>query len=239
MPVLPAVASRRIAARLLCAALVLPAPALSGAVESADEQPLYQLPVPGKYELPVIDRVGNHELLTASGERVPLLDIGSGSCAVVSFVYASCPDAGGCPLVLASLRRMDRALASNRDLANRVRMVTVSFDPVNDTPERLAILRDHLKPMGEWRFLTAASDREIRPVLDDFGQDALRLVAAEDGKSLGVIRHVAKVFLVDSDLAIRNIYSSGFLDHDLLLRDIETVLLEKRPSSEPESGIAR
>jgi cytochrome c peroxidase len=239
MSVPSVVASRRIAARLLCAALTWPAPALAGAVESADERPLYQLPVPGTYELPVIDRVGNHELLTASGERVPLLDIGSGSCAVVSFVYASCPDAGGCPLVLASLRRMDRALASNRDLANRVRIVTVSFDPVNDTPERLAILRDHLKPMGEWRFLTAASDREIRPVLDDFGQDALRLVAAEDGKSLGVIRHVAKVFLIDSDLAIRNIYSSEFLDHDLLLRDIETVLLEKRPSSEPESGIAR
>jgi cytochrome oxidase Cu insertion factor (SCO1/SenC/PrrC family) len=112
-------------------------------------------------------------------------------------------------------------------------MVTVSFDPVNDTPERLAILRDHLKPIGEWRFLTAGSDREIRPVLDDFGQDALRLVAAEDGKSLGVIRHIAKVFLIDSDLAIRNIYSSGFLDSAILLRDIETLLLEERPSSEP------
>jgi cytochrome oxidase Cu insertion factor (SCO1/SenC/PrrC family) len=234
MSIPPAVASRRIAACLLCAVLMWPALALAEAVESADERPLYQLPEPGNYELPVIDRVGHHELLSASGERVPLLDLGSGSCAVVSFVYASCPDAGGCPLVLASLRRLDRTLASNRDLASRVRVVTVSFDPENDTPERLAILRDHLKPMGEWRFLTAESDREIRPVLDDFGQDALRLVAAEDGKSLGVIRHIAKVFLVDSDLAIRNIYSSGFLDHDILLRDIETLLLEERPSSKPE-----
>jgi len=229
----PAVADRRIAARILCAVLVWPALALAGAVESLDGRPLYQLPEPGSYELPVIDRVGHYELLNASGERVPLLDIGPGNCAIVSFVYASCPDAGGCPLVLASLRRMDRMLASNRELASRVRVVTVSFDPVNDTPERLAILRDHLKPMGEWRFLTAESDREIRPILDDFGQDALRLVAAEDGKPLGVIRHIAKVFLVDSDFAIRNIYSSGFLDPELLLRDIETVLLGERPSLEP------
>lgn len=229
----PAVADRRIAARILCAVLVWPALALAGAVESLDGRPLYQLPEPGSYELPVIDRVGHYELLSASGERVPLLDIGPGNCAIVSFVYASCPDAGGCPLVLASLRRMDRMLASNRELASRVRVVTVSFDPVNDTPERLAILRDHLKPMGEWRFLTAESDREIRPILDDFGQDALRLVAAEDGKPLGVIRHIAKVFLVDSDFAIRNIYSSGFLDPELLLRDIETVLLGERPSLEP------
>ena len=234
-----AVANRRTAARLLCAVLIWPALALAASGESPGEKSLYQLPEPGSYELPVIDRVGRYELLNASGERVPLLDIQPGGCAVVSFVYASCPDAGGCPLVLASLRRMDRTLATKSDLASRVQVVTVSFDPVNDTPERLATLRDHLKPIGEWHFRTAESDREIRPVLDDFGQDALRLVAAEDGKSLGVIRHIAKVFLVDSDHAIRNIYSTGFLNHDILLRDIETLLLEEQPSSEPQPGAGR
>jgi cytochrome oxidase Cu insertion factor (SCO1/SenC/PrrC family) len=231
MSTLFAIANRRAAAGLLCAASIWPALALAAAVESPGERPLYQLPEPGSYELPVIDRVGRYELLDASGKRAPLLDIEPGGCAVVSFVYASCPDAGGCPLVLASLRRMDRTLASKRDLAKRVQLVTVSFDPVNDTPERLATLRKHLKPIGEWHFLTAASEREIRPVLDDFGQDALRLVAAEDGKSLGVIRHIAKVFLVDSNHAIRNIYSTGFLDPDILLRDVETLLLEEQSSS--------
>jgi cytochrome oxidase Cu insertion factor (SCO1/SenC/PrrC family) len=231
-----AAANRRTTARLLCAVLVWPAFALAATAESQDRQRLYQLPQPGSYELPVVDRVGRYELLDASGERVPLLEIEPGSCAVVSFVYASCPDAGGCPLVLASLRRMDRALAEKPNLASHVQLVTVSFDPVNDTPERLATLRDHLKPIGEWHFRTAGSDREIRPVLDDFGQDALRLVSAEDGRSLGVIRHIAKVFLVDSDHAIRNIYSTGFLDHEILLRDIETLLLGERPSSEPQQG---
>ncbi len=235
----PPAANRRLAVRLLCAALLGPVPALAGVGGSAGGPPLYQLPEAGSYQLPVIDRVAQRELLGASGERVALFDIEPGSCAVVSFVYASCPDSGGCPLVLATLRRMDRALASRRDLASRVRVVTVSFDPRNDTPERLAALREHLAPVGDWRFLTAESDREIRPVLDDFGQDALRLVSAEDGRSLGVIRHIAKVFLVDSDLAIRNIYSSGFLDHDILLRDIETLLLEQRADEEPESGKAR
>ncbi|MBW2540469.1 MAG: SCO family protein [Deltaproteobacteria bacterium] len=228
-----ALVDRRIAAHLVCAALIGPALAMAAPGKSPDGKPLYQLPEPGSYELPVIDRVGRYELLNDSGERVPLLDIAPGGCAVVSFVYASCPDAGGCPLVLALLRRMDRTLAAKSDLASRIRLVTVSFDPERDTPKRLAELRDHLKPIGEWHFRTAGSDREIRPVLDDFGQDALRLVSAEDGRSLGVIRHIAKVFLVDSDYAIRNIYSTGFLDQDILLRDIETLLLEERPGSEP------
>jgi len=225
------VALRRLAARLLCALSIGSMPVAAGAIDPPEEAPLYELPEPGSYELPVIDRVEQHVLLDTSGERVSLLDVPTGSCAIVSFVYASCPDAGGCPLVLASLRRLDRAIASDRDLANRVELVTVSFDPANDTPAHLAILRDHLNPVGRWRFLTAASEREIRPVLDDFGQDALTLVSAADGKSLGVIRHLAKIFLVDSDRAIRNIYSSGFLDYDILLRDVKTLLLEHAPDS--------
>jgi len=60
---------RRIAARLLGAFLMWPAFALAGAVESAEGRPLYQLPEPGSYKLPVIDRVGHHELLSFSEGR--------------------------------------------------------------------------------------------------------------------------------------------------------------------------
>jgi hypothetical protein len=42
----PAVTNRRIAARLLGAVLTWPAPAPVGAVESAEERPLYQPPEP-------------------------------------------------------------------------------------------------------------------------------------------------------------------------------------------------
>ncbi len=52
-------------------------------------------------------------------------------------------------------------------------------------------------------------------------------VESAGGRPLGVIRPIAKESLVDSDFAIRNIYSSGFLDHDILFRGIETVLLEE------------
>jgi cytochrome oxidase Cu insertion factor (SCO1/SenC/PrrC family) len=218
---------------LLYAVMLWPIPGLSRGAGSADADRLYALPVAGSYELPVIDRVSRHELLSDAGKRVPVVDLEPAQCAVVSFVYASCPDAGGCPLVLASLQRIDRALAQRSDLASRVQLVTVSFDPVRDTPEQLKMLRRHLEPRGEWRFLTAESDAQLRPVLEDFGQDALRLVAAEDGRSLGVIRHIAKVFLLDSNRGIRNIYSSGFLDPELLLRDIETLLLEEGAVASP------
>ena len=217
-------------ARLACCAAwaaLSTGPAL--VAEAADR--LYELPEAGSYALPVIDRVSRHELIDTKGNLSNVLGLEAGEVAVVSFVYSACPDARGCPLVLATLRRLDRAVAADSDLAKRVRLVAVSFDPGRDTPERLRMLRTHMSPIGDWRFLTATSDAALQPVLDDYGQDALRLVAIEDGASTALIRHVAKVFLVDASGGIRNVYSSGFLDHEMLLRDIETLLIDRKSST--------
>lgn len=184
---------------------------------------LYELPAAGSYALPVIDRVADHRLVGADGAPAPLLELDAGQLAFVSFVYLSCSDAAGCPLALASLTRLDRALARRDDLRDRVRLVTVSFDPARDTPEQMAELRRHLRPQSSWRFLTARSEEDLRPVLADYGQDAVPLVTA-GGTRTGRVRHVTLVFLVDATGAIRNVYSTGFLDHRLLLRDAETLL---------------
>jgi cytochrome oxidase Cu insertion factor (SCO1/SenC/PrrC family) len=106
-----------------------------------------------------------------------------------------------------------------------VRLVTVSFDPERDTPQALAELRQRMAPRTGWRFLTATSVAALQPVLEDFGQDAVPL-QTRDGADASLFQHVAKVFLVDADGGVRNIYSPGFLDHRLLLLDVETLLAE-------------
>ncbi len=194
------------------------------AAEPPPAEPLlYEPPAAGSYELPVIERVREHRLLDADGEKAPLLGLSQGSCALVAFVYLHCVDAHGCPLALASLQRADRVIARSEALRGRVRLVTVSFDPTRDTPESMGGLRHHMAPKSDWRFLTAASPAEIEPVLVDYGQDAVP-VLTRDGEDTGLMRHVAKVFLVDAEGGVRNVYSSGFLDHRLLLRDVETLL---------------
>ena len=45
-----------------------------------------------------------------------------------------------------------------------------------------------------------------------------------EGDATGVIRHVLKVFLVDGERWVRNVYSAGFLDARILLHDTQTVL---------------
>ena len=151
---------------------------------------------------------------------MPLLDLEPGEMAVVSFVYLSC--SGACPLATAMLQRLD-GLLHERGLGERVELLTVSFDPARDPPERMAAQRRALAPQGRWRFLTAADPAAIGPVLRDFGQNVERVVDAEGGAA-AQLDHVLKVFLVDASGGVRNIYSTGFLDPRVVLNDLLTVL---------------
>ncbi len=196
------------------------------AAAPAPESALFEPPAPGSYELPPIRRVSEHELLGSDGAPAPLLALEPGQVAVVSFIYRNCADAGGCPAALGLLRKLDRELARAPELSGRARLVTCSFDPGRDTPERMAELARLMEPKGDWRFLTAADVDAIGPVLADYGQDVLR-VATDEGES-PLFAHLLRVFLVDAEGQVREVYSASFLDWRVVLNDVRTLLGEER-----------
>lgn len=185
------------------------------------------LPRAGSYELPPIATLRDRVLQNVNGEPEEFLGLRPGEAAVVSLVYTTCPHA--CPVATAALQRLDAELVKRPALHHRVRLITLSFDPLRDTPERMRAYREALQPQSDWRFLTAASPLEIQPVLDDLGQDVQALFGP-DGRESPLLRHVLRVYLVDDQRAIRNIYSSGFLTAEVLLLDLETLLLHPDPS---------
>jgi cytochrome oxidase Cu insertion factor (SCO1/SenC/PrrC family) len=177
----------------------------------------FEAPAPGSYQLPPFGQIEPHTVLGSDGLPAPLLDAPAGGAALVSFVYLSCPDA--CPAATAVLQRVDRKVAGDPRLAGRVTLATVSFDPVRDTPAKMAEFRGRVAPRGRWRFLTAASAADLGPVLDDFGQDGLA-----HGEGATPVTHTLKVFLLDGAGRVRNVYSSGFLDDRVVVNDLLTVL---------------
>jgi cytochrome oxidase Cu insertion factor (SCO1/SenC/PrrC family) len=219
-------------ARSLSAGLVAAcAPALALADPHAEhharppapaERVRFEAPAPGSYELPPIDQVSQHRLLGTSGAPEPLLALARGEFALISFVYLQCGEA--CPLATAMLHRLDAELAKQPELARRIELVTVSFDPKRDTPAQMRALRERLAPQGRWRFLTAPDEAALRPVLVDFGQDAVWIPGETNAPD--ALRHVLKVFLVDANAEVRQIYSTGFLDLRLVLADLRTLLGE-------------
>jgi cytochrome oxidase Cu insertion factor (SCO1/SenC/PrrC family) len=109
-----------------------------------------------------------------------------------------------------------------------MRLVSMSFDPENDTPQRLAAYSEAIreKKSGcEWRFTTAKSRAELESILNAYGQAVDKRSNPADPQ--GPLYHIMRVFLIDRQGRVRNIYSSGTLDPRLVLADVKTLLLEE------------
>lgn len=188
--------------------------------------PDYDPPAPGSYELPPIDTLHDHAVIDSTGAKRSLLGIKKGRLAVLALVYTSCPEPSGCPLAGAVLQRLDRELAKDPSLAKQVRLISLSFDPERDTVAQLAKVRGLYAPQTDWIFLTTSDEKALLPILDDLGQQVAKL-RDENGSWTGLFRHVLKVYLLDEENRIRNIYSAGFLHADLVLADLRTLVLER------------
>ena len=185
-------------------------------------RPAFVPPEPGSYELPAVKRVGAFTLRDTAGRAVDTRAVMAGKIAVVSFIYTACPDRLGCPLASQTLRDLQARLRET-GLARQTALVSISFDPERDHPAQLAkYAQVYEADPALWRFLTAPSGRVLEAVLDSYGQDRTP-ERDERGRPTGRIRHVLKVFLVDRDGYVRNVYSAGFLVPELVLNDIRTV----------------
>jgi cytochrome oxidase Cu insertion factor (SCO1/SenC/PrrC family) len=126
------------------------------------------------------------------------------------------------------LNQLHQASTDDQVLAKSLRLVSLSFDPEYDTPKHLAeyseAIRDE-KAGCEWRFVTAKSRIDLEPILAAYDQTVDRRSDPNDPQ--GPLFHTLRVFLIDRQSRIRNIYSSGTLDPRLVLADIKTLLLEK------------
>ncbi|HEY7434739.1 MAG TPA: SCO family protein [Methylomirabilota bacterium] len=186
--------------------------------------PAFVPPEPGSYDLPAIKRVGAFTLRDSAGRVVDTRSVMAGKIAVVSFIYTACPDRLGCPLASQTLRDLQARLRET-GLARRTALVSISFDPERDHPAQLAkYAQVYDADPTLWRFLTAPSGRVLDAVLESYGQDRTP-ERDERGRPTGRIRHVLKVFLVDREGFIRNVYSAGFLVPELVLNDIRTLTM--------------
>jgi cytochrome oxidase Cu insertion factor (SCO1/SenC/PrrC family) len=186
----------------------------------------FPAPEAGSYQLPPLGNAANGELLDSAGTPVTLHALYADKIIILSFIYTSCNDVNGCPLASFVLGQVQRRLSVDDELNSRVRLVTVSFDPANDSPQ---IMSNYAKGFRrgdvDWSFLTADSEESLAPVLDDYDQSVIRDRDPE-GKLLGSMSHILRVFLIDPQMKIRNIYSPSFLHPDILLADIRTVLVD-------------
>ena len=192
-----------------------------------DREHDYDPPVPGSYLLPVVKPAAGGKLVSSRGKPVELGELVRGRITVLSFIYTRCAAGRACPYATNVLSQLHLVSASEPDLARGLRLVSLSFDPEYDSPRQLAGYAEAVRETDrgcEWYFATAKSANDLKPILESYGQAVDRRSDPADPQ--GPLSHVLRVFLIDSQGRIRNIYSSATLDPRLVLADVKTLLLE-------------
>ena len=168
-----------------------------------------------------------------TGPRVEMLDVGAmapdavlldqegrtrrlsewrGKTVAVTFVYTRCPLPDFCPLMDRNFAAVQRTLISDRSLAERVHLLSVSFDPDHDTPK---VLQEHAQHLGSdpeiWTWLTGDRDVVEKFALA-FGVSTIR-----DGKAPQEIVHNLRTAVIDPSGKITSILTGNDWTPETLL----------------------
>ena len=159
--------------------------------------------------LPVLGQLTDFHLVERDGRSRSLEDL-KGEIWFAGFFFTDCR--GPCPALISQMVELSRAVLRTK---GRVRVVGISVDPENDTPERL---RDYAKRMGvgdNFWLLTGPLPEVFR-----IAREGFKLAVEENPPAAvpqaGKMLHSTKVALVDGQGRIRGYYDG--MGGDLLAR---------------------
>lgn len=128
----------------------------------------------------------NLNVLGVDGRPMPLSD--PGRVTLLGFVYTRC--ATVCRALGSEFQQLQAGIRA-RGLQDRVRLLSISFDPVHDTVSELAAYARHQHADAAlWQFGVLANPADLPKLLGTFG-----IVVIPDG--LGGFEHNAAIHVVD------------------------------------------
>ena len=141
-----------------------------------------------------------------------------GSAVLLTFIYTNCPMPTFCPLMDRNFVAIQNKLKAEKNELN-VRLLTVSFDPVTDTP---AVLKKHAEKLAAdprvWTFLTGNRD-DIDQFASRFGVSVSR--AMNDPRD---ITHNLRTAIIDRQGNLVHIYTGNEWTPDQALADTRVMV---------------
>ncbi|MAE70282.1 MAG: photosynthetic protein synthase I [Gemmatimonadetes bacterium] len=169
--------------------------------------------------LPELGPIHQFELTDQLGRESTAAEL-RGKVWIANFIFTRCPTI--CP---ALTRQMWEIQEKNRDLGDRLRLVSFSVDPDFDTPEVLReYARRHRADEAIWSFLTGPLEEIRRTVVEGFKM----AMGGKSEDSLSIF-HGSHFILVDTEGRIRAYYdSSEEAVVDQVRRGARSLLAEER-----------
>ena len=155
-------------------------------------------------------------LTNQDGKRLSLKDLRS-KVVAITFIFASCADT--CPLLTAKMAGIQNKLGNA--FGPQVNFVSITVDPERDTPAILKRYADrHRANSAGWAFVTG-TPAEIRDVAKRYGIFYKKTPR-------GDVDHTFLTSLVDQSGTLRVQYMGVKFDPDEMLRDIRSLLRERK-----------
>jgi protein SCO1 len=140
-----------------------------------------------------------------------------GTPVVMTFIYTRCPLPTFCPLMDRHFVTLQNALKKDAALST-VKLVTVSFDPLTDTPP---VLKKHARELGadltRWTFLTGDRD-DVDQFAARFGVSVSR--ALNDARD---ITHNLRTAIIAADGTVAKVYTGNDWSPDQILADLKNL----------------
>lgn len=138
----------------------------------------------------------------------------------ITFIYSRCPLPEYCILMSTRFSDLAKKMESDPNLKNKIRLLSISFDPANDTPETLKKYGlGYLGKEAKYDFvgwqLATAPDKEMREIADFFG---LRYEVDQNNKTL--FNHSLRTVVITPDGKIKKVFSGGDWTEDELLAQL-------------------
>jgi protein SCO1/2 len=161
--------------------------------------------------------VPNGKFVNQDGKPVTLEDF-RGQALIVTFIYTSCPMPTFCPLMDKHFMSLQDRLKKDGNLL-KAHLLTVSFDPVVDTP---AVLKAHGDKLGAdprlWTFLTGDRD-DVDQWASRFGVSISR--AMNEPKD---ITHNLRTAIIDRQGNLVQIYTGNEWTPEQVLADVRVMV---------------
>lgn len=154
------------------------------------------------------NQVPNFSLTNQDGKRFSF-DQYRGKALAITFIYARCPLPDYCIRMSTAFSDLALQLAKEPVTAKNIRLLSISFDPANDTPEKLrsyglGYLGKDAKPdFSVWQ-LAVGPDAEVKKIADFFG---LRYEVDQNDKTQYI--HSLRTAVISPEGKLVKIFAGG------------------------------
>lgn len=183
-----------------------------------------QPPVPLNEDFAQIGKeMPDFSLTNQDGKIISTKDF-RGKALGLTFIYAKCPIPDYCIKMSTHFSDAANQIAANPDLKDKVRLLSISFDPTNDTPEKLRsygigyLGNDPKAKFDVWQ-LAVGKDADVRKIADFFG---LRYEVDQNDKAQ--INHNLRTVVIGPDGKVTKMLPGNEWTVGQLLKELESSL---------------